>query len=66
MISESSHNPQSQGICPYDAERLVASVGRQPLRVIKKDILESRVSSHTRFRNAMNKSGCTFKYFLKI
>ena len=64
MINESPHNRRSQCICPYDAEQLVASVERQPLRVIKKDIYESRVSSHTRFRNAMNKY--LFKYFLKI
>ena len=66
MINESPHNLRSQGICPYDAERLVPGVGRQPLRVIRKDILGSRVSSHTKFRNAMNKSDCTFKYLLKI
>ena len=63
MINESPRNPRSQGICPYDAERLVPGVGRQSLRVIRKDNLESKMSFHSKFRNAMNKSYCNFKYF---
>ena len=62
MINDSPQNSRSQGIYPYEAEKLVASVGRQPLRVIRKDMLGLRVSPHTNFRNAMNKSDCTFNY----
>ena len=55
MINESPHHP---GYLFLRRRAIGFRRWMQTAHVIRKDILGSRVNSHTKFRNAMNKSDC--------